>query len=129
MKYQELCDMNLSVAVLGASTYDSPITTDSSTYESFISDEDRILVINTQKELVEWNASGMNIPSFEKAGPRQKVFFKPGEVISAIVTCGGLCPGLNSVIRSIVYMNHYRYKNRIMYGIPYGYEGFIDSFG
>jgi len=130
MKYQELSEMNLSVARLGEPQYDSPNTTrENNIDENFVSDDDRILVINTEEELREWTQSGKKIPSFEKAGPRQKIYFKPGEVISAVVTCGGLCPGLNSVIRSIVYMNYYRYKNRIMYGIPYGYEGFIDSFG
>jgi len=128
MKYIELSDMNLNVQNLGKSEYNSPITRESGRFDSYISDDDRILVINTQKELTEWSKSGKPIPSFEKAGPRKNIFFKPGDVISAIVTCGGLCPGLNSVIRSVVYMNYYRYNNRIMYGIPYGYEGFIDSF-
>jgi len=36
-----------------------------------------------------------------RAGPRGKIYFKPEEVKAAIVTCGGLCPGLNDVIRQV----------------------------
>lgn len=36
-----------------------------------------------------------------RAGPREKIYFKPEEVKAAIVTCGGLCPGLNDVIRQV----------------------------
>jgi 6-phosphofructokinase 1 len=39
---------------------------------------------------------------FLRAGPRKQIFFKPSETKAAIVTCGGLCPGLNVVIREIV---------------------------
>ncbi len=53
-----------------------------------------------------------SLPSFEKAGPREKLTFKPGETVSAIVTCGGLCPGLNAVVRSLVMMNWHRYGNK-----------------
>ena len=46
---------------------------------------------------------------FELAGPRQKLFFDPKEVRAGIVTCGGLCPGLNDVIRSLFLELHYGY--------------------
>jgi 6-phosphofructokinase 1 len=68
-------------------------------------------------------------PAFEKAGPRKRVYFQPGETVSAIVTCGGLCPGLNAVIRGIVMMNHYRYNNQRTYGIRYGYAGLVKELG
>jgi 6-phosphofructokinase 1 len=38
---------------------------------------------------------------FEKAGPRERLFFNPADTRAAVVTCGGLCPGLNSVSRSL----------------------------
>ena len=50
---------------------------------------------------------------FEAAGPRRQIFFDPKETTCAIVTCGGLCPGLNDVIRSVVMQAYYRY------GVPY----------
>jgi 6-phosphofructokinase 1 len=46
---------------------------------------------------------------FEKAGPHEKIFFDPAKTKAAIVTCGGLCPGLNSVIRSVYLQLHYHY--------------------
>ncbi|MDF1660782.1 MAG: ATP-dependent 6-phosphofructokinase [Planctomycetota bacterium] len=64
---------------------------------------------------------------FEVAGPREKLYFKPESVKAAIVTCGGLCPGLNAVIRSIVHQLHYRYGVSSIIGIRNGYNGFGDE--
>nr|KYP42442.1 hypothetical protein KK1_036131 [Cajanus cajan] len=61
-----------------------------------------------------------------RAGPREKIYYKPEEVKAAIVTCGGLCPGLNDVIRQIVItLEIYGVKNIV--GIPFGYRGFSDK--
>jgi 6-phosphofructokinase 1 len=68
------------------------------------------------------------IPSFECAGPRQKIFFDPSKTKCGIVTCGGLCPGINNVIRGIVLELYYMYGVEHIYGIPYGLQGFIPSF-
>jgi len=127
--YTDLLDFDLNIRSLGEAEYESPLANlDNSEVVNFVKDDDRVIVINSIKEYEEWTKKGIPIPSFEKAGPRNKVFFKPGETISAIVTCGGLCPGLNSVIRSIVLMNYYRYNNRVTYGFKYGYEGLVDSY-
>lgn len=61
----------------------------------------------------------------EKAGPREKIYFNPSHVHAGIVTCGGLCPGLNNVIRAIVRCLWYRYEVQRITGIRYGYEGFL----
>jgi 6-phosphofructokinase 1 len=61
--------------------------------------------------------------TFELAGPRENLYFNPEETRSAIVTCGGLCPGLNDVIRSIVMESWYRYGAKNILGIRYGYSG------
>lgn len=61
---------------------------------------------------------------FLRGGPRSKVFFTPQEVTVAIATCGGICPGLNSVIRELVLCLWYTYGVRNIYGVRYGYEGF-----
>ncbi|KAG2376628.1 ATP-dependent 6-phosphofructokinase [Vigna angularis] len=61
-----------------------------------------------------------------RAGPRGKIYFKPEEVKAAIVTCGGLCPGLNDVIRQIVITLEIYGVTKIV-GIPYGYRGFSDQ--
>jgi 6-phosphofructokinase 1 len=61
---------------------------------------------------------------FEKAGARDRIFFDPRSVRAAIATCGGLCPGLNNVIRSIVLQLTHGYGvNNDVVGIPYGYLG------
>ncbi|KAL0733639.1 hypothetical protein Bca4012_009849 [Brassica carinata] len=61
-----------------------------------------------------------------RAGPREKIYFRPEQVKAAIITCGGLCPGLNDVIRHIVItLEIYGVKNIV--GIPFGYKGFSDK--
>lgn len=61
---------------------------------------------------------------FRRAGPRQQVYFKPEEVRACIVTCGGLCPGLNTVIRELVCGLYDMYGVDRVYGIEKGYSGF-----
>lgn len=59
-----------------------------------------------------------------KGGPRRNLFFEPKEVRACIVTCGGLCPGLNVVIRELVMSLHFNYNVKEVYGIQFGYKGF-----
>ena len=66
---------------------------------------------------------------FEKAGPRDHVFFDTPKAKCAIVTCGGLCPGINEVIRSIVMAAFHNYSVSSVLGIKYGLEGFIPKYG
>lgn len=67
--------------------------------------------------------------AFEKAGPRQHLYFDPARTTAAIVTCGGLCPGLNNVIRSVYFQLHHNYKVGKVLGIRYGYRGLNPSNG
>lgn len=60
---------------------------------------------------------------FERAGAREKIFFDPAKTKAAIVTCGGLCPGINNVIRSLVLELRYNYGVNDVWGIRYGYQG------
>ena len=62
-------------------------------------------------------------------GRASTIFFDPAKVKAAIVTCGGLCPGINNVIRTLVFELHYRYGVRSILGIRYGYRGFIPKYG
>ena len=64
----------------------------------------------------------------EKAGPREKIYFDPSGVRAGIVTCGGLCPGLNDVIRAIVMTLWYRYGTKQISGFMYGYRGLLSKF-
>jgi len=75
------------------------------------------------------NPAAGDSPWFEKAGPRERLFFDPKDVKAAIVTCGGLCPGLNNVIRSVFLSLHYNYRVPEVLGIRYGYRGLNPSNG
>ncbi|MEO0278887.1 MAG: ATP-dependent 6-phosphofructokinase, partial [candidate division WOR-3 bacterium] len=72
---------------------------------------------------------GLQPPSFELAGPRARVYFDPSKVIAGIVTCGGLCPGINDVIRAIVLSLQFHYGVKTIWGFRYGYEGLIPEYG
>src|SRR5574344_460046 len=61
----------------------------------------------------------------EKAGPREYIYFNPAHVTAGICTCGGLCPGLNDVIRAVVRCLWNRYGVRRIHGIQFGYKGFL----
>lgn len=65
----------------------------------------------------------------EQAGPRRKIFFAPRQTRAAIVTCGGLCPGLNDVIRALTMVLWYRYGVRHVLGLKDGYEGLVEATG
>ncbi|MDR2102173.1 MAG: ATP-dependent 6-phosphofructokinase [Treponema sp.] len=64
----------------------------------------------------------------ECAGPREMIYFMPAHVHAGIVSCGGLCPGINDVIRAIVRCLWYRYGVRRISGIRYGYKGFLPEY-
>lgn len=96
---------------------------------NFVSDDKRVLLDDSLDGVMEHIRAGRSLPSLELAGPREKVFFLPNETSCAIVTCGGLCPGLNDVIRGIVMELTFCYGVRNIYGIPFGYEGFIPRYG
>jgi 6-phosphofructokinase 1 len=70
--------------------------------------------------------AGVDPPAFELAGPRERIYFDPGALRCGIVTCGGLCPGLNDVIRSIVFCLHEKYGVATIYGFRFGFEGLVE---
>lgn len=67
--------------------------------------------------------------SFERAGPRRNIYFDPNKLKAAIVTCGGMCPGINSLVRSIVLQLHHRYGVKNVVGVRFGLQGFIPDYG
>jgi 6-phosphofructokinase 1 len=66
---------------------------------------------------------------FELAGPRAKLFFDAKQARAGIVTCGGLCPGLNDVIRSLFLELHHAYGVKEVLGFRGGYGGLDPSRG
>ena len=95
----------------------------------FTRDDEHVLLQSDLNEIRRYLDAGSAPPRFEVAGPREKIFFDPTTLSCGIVTCGGLCPGLNDVIRSIVLSLHHHYGVRTIYGFPYGYEGLAPKFG
>ena len=81
------------------------------------------------KRCKEYLGSGKEPPQFETAGPREKIYFDPSKLKCGIVTCGGLCPGLNDVIRAIVLGLFYHYGVKTVFGFRYGYEGLSYRYG
>lgn len=97
--------------------------------QAFISDTERVAIDVDPARLADMIKAGKELPSFEMAGPREKIYFDPSKLRCALVTCGGLCPGLNDIIRSIVLELYYGYGVRNIYGIRYGLQGFIPKYG
>lgn len=64
----------------------------------------------------------------QRAGPREKIYFNPSKVHAGVVTCGGLCPGLNDVIRAIVMCLWYHYGVRRISGIRFGLRGLLPAY-
>jgi 6-phosphofructokinase 1 len=102
-------------------------TEDSPVYR-FVDESERILYDVSLENFNRCRDSGEIPVSFEKAGPRENLFYEPAKTKVAIVTCGGLCPGLNNVIRSLVNELYYRYGISRVLGIKYGYEGLISKY-
>lgn len=117
---------------LGSAKVPSPLHLDKVAGEqmfNYVKDSQRIL-LDTSLAAYRESQDNEDTPlCLEKAGPRENIYFSPAETSAAIVTCGGLCPGINNVIRSVVMGLHYFYGVRRILGIPYGYEGFIPSYG
>jgi len=65
----------------------------------------------------------------QKAGPREYIYFNPAHVTAGICTCGGLCPGLNDVIRAVVRCLYYRYGVKKIRGFRFGFKGFFSDSG
>src|SRR3954452_19081960 len=116
--------LDFTIARLGVCRVPSPMSG-----VHFVEDDERVLYPSTMKELRRSLAAGGEPPAMESAGPRARLFFDPSATACGIVTCGGLCPGLNDVIRAIVLSLHHHYGVRTIYGFRYGYEGLASKFG
>lgn len=116
--------LDFTVARLGEGRFPSPMSG-----IHFVEEADRILFHSRPAQVRACMEQGQSLPSMEAAGPRQSLFFEPGKTRCAIVTCGGLCPGINDVIRAIVLCLHYHYHTSPVLGFRYGYEGLNPASG
>jgi len=115
--------MDFAAETLGPSRQPTPCPSG-----RYVTDEDRVAFHSEMKQLRAAFAQGDEPPSFEVAGPRELLFFNPRQLNCAIATCGGLCPGLNDVIRALVLTLHHLYGVKRVWGIPYGYQGLTPAF-
>lgn len=111
-------DLDFTISRLGECRIPSPMSG-----VQFLSEEAHVLYSGDLREIESYQKAGKRPPCFEMAGPREKIYFDPSKLKCGIVTCGGICPGLNDVIRAIVFSLHHHYGVNTVFGFRYGYEG------
>jgi 6-phosphofructokinase 1 len=128
---KKLTRADFEIQNLGMTRHPSPLVKlREDSVANFVSDErHRVLFDHSLDRVVEDMEGDREPITIERSGPREKIFFDPAKTTCAIVTCGGLCPGLNDVIRGLVMTLNYAYGVKSIIGITYGYEGFIDRYG
>lgn len=122
----ELSKFDFTVDTLGECRIPSPL---SGKQQSYVADGERIVVVSDVKAIKAYEENDGRIPSMETAGPREKIFHAHHLSRAAVVTCGGLCPGLNSVIKGVVETLNQEYGIKEVIGIPFGYAGLADPKG
>ena len=123
--------LDFTIDTLGPCTIASPIklsTIPGDMTARYVSDDSYVInqvnVFDTSKPIVLDSSNLM-----QKAGPREKIYFDPTHAKAGICTCGGLCPGLNDVIRAIVRCLNTRYGVKTVKGYRFGYHGFFAEEG
>jgi 6-phosphofructokinase 1 len=116
--------LDFTIARLGDSLVPTPMRG-----VRFVEDRERVLYPSTVDELNALQQPGEELPAMESAGPRARLFFDPASLGCGVVTCGGLCPGLNDVIRAIVLSLHHHYGVQRILGFRFGFAGLVPSHG
>ena len=106
---------DLTVKHLGPATIPSPLTG-----VKFISENATVIYGKDAAEVIEEYRENGKLCAFEQAGPRERIYHDPAWTHAAILTAGGLCPGLNDVIKGLTRTLMVRYKVPIVFGIRYG---------
>jgi len=109
---------------LGKRLFKSPLN-----ISNFTQDKKRLLFNTYLDNYLSCNDKEGQPLSVELAGPRDKIFFDPSQTKAAIVTCGGLCPGINDVIRSLTMTLFHRYGVKNILGVKYGLMGLNPASG
>ncbi len=125
--------LNLNIPVLGPAKVRSPLklsTVVGDMVANFVPDDERVMYDISLKRYLECRDNPEDEPlSFERAGPREFIYFDPSKLHVGVVTCGGLCPGINNVIRSLVMELHYHYGVRKIHGFKFGFAGMVPEEG
>ena len=117
-------EYSCKVETLGECKIDSPVH-----HHEFVREGERILVTENEMYMKYVEKRLGHTPTFERAGPREKIFHDPNWTRVAIVTAGGLCPGLNTVIKGLVEILTFDYGVKHIFGIRFGYAGLNPSYG
>lgn len=123
---------DLKVQTLGPCRIESPIApilADRRSSLHCVDEDDIVLFDDTRTTALSHSTSVSELPGFEPAGPRKHIYFDPAKTRVGIVTCGGLCPGLNDVIRAVVLELTAHYGVDRIFGFRNGYQGFIPRYG
>jgi 6-phosphofructokinase 1 len=93
--------------------------------QHYVHESDRVLLDDTVKTAVDRRCEAIDLPSLEPGGPRRNIYFDPRSTRAGIVTCGGLCPGLNNVIRGLVLELADNYGVTDIFGFRDGFRGLV----
>jgi 6-phosphofructokinase 1 len=120
----DIAALDLRIEQVGEAALPSPLRN-----ATVVDDGERISYFAGTRDLAALQAAGLAPPGFEAAGPRARIFHDPAWTRAAIVTCGGLCPGLNNVIKALVTTLYSGYGVDNVFGVRYGYRGLNPAYG
>jgi 6-phosphofructokinase 1 len=121
---EEVSALDFTIERIGKPTLESPMGD-----VIFIDESERVAFHADPALIAESEAGGSKTPAFEVAGPRERIYHDPSWTRAAIVTCGGLCPGINDVIRALVNTLYFTYGVDNVFGIQYGFRGLVPTHG
>lgn len=121
---EDITGLDFSIPMVGTPTLESPLKN-----VIFVDDSESITYCADRQVNDALHKAGKQVPTFTAAGPRKLIYHDATWTRAAIVTCGGICPGLNDVIKSLVNTLYYTYGVDNIFGIKYGYSGLIPSYG
>lgn len=117
---EQLTEMDFNVRRVGEPKLESTLKD-----AIFVDDTERVSYCTDPTMNDNLRKAGKTVPAFVAAGPRRRIFHDAQWSRAAIVTCGGICPGLNDVIKALVNTLYYIYGVDNIYGIRYGYQGLV----
>ncbi len=127
---RDLTPADLAIKDLGACKFPSPVAGIlGERAMHYVGEADKVLLDDRLSTLGTNRGLIAEMPAFELAGPRNRIYYDPAIMRCGIVTCGGLCPGLNNVVRGLVLELYHSYGVRRILGFRFGYEGLTPSFG
>ncbi len=119
---------DFQVKSLGECNIDSPLHLSSSTGDgiaNYTRRMSKVIADSREEAWVSYKLKGEKPATLEVAGPREKIFYSPDKVWAGIVSCGGICPGTNDVIRALVMELYHHYGVKKIRGFRYGYRGLV----